>query len=74
MSTSNVVAPSSTKNRPPEQRAGVKHNRRQQSRWAFYLIIPTLVLLRDGVVVRRIVGAQPEPVLTREVEQALASA
>ncbi len=35
--------------------------------------IPTLVLLRDGAVVRRIVGAQPEPVLTREVEQALAS-
>jgi len=45
MSTSNVVAPSSTKNRPPEQRAGVKHNRRQQSRWALYLILPTLILL-----------------------------
>ncbi|WP_426623064.1 carbohydrate ABC transporter permease [Leifsonia sp. McL0607] len=47
MSTPNVVAPSSTKNagKQPEQRAGVKHNRRQQSRWAFYLIIPTITLL-----------------------------
>lgn len=35
--------------------------------------IPTLVLLRDGAVVKRIVGAQPEPVLAREVEQALAA-
>lgn len=43
MSTSNVVAPPGT--RPPEVRAGVKKNRRQQSRWALYLILPTIVLL-----------------------------
>ncbi|MCV2393084.1 thioredoxin [Actinotalea sp. M2MS4P-6] len=34
--------------------------------------IPTLVLLREGKVVRRVVGAQPEPVLAREVDRALA--
>lgn len=46
MSASNVVAPSSTSTggRPPV-RAGIKKNRRQQSRWALYLIIPTLILL-----------------------------
>jgi ABC-type sugar transport system permease subunit len=43
MSTSNVVAPPGT--RPPQARAGVKKNRRQQSRWALYLILPTIVLL-----------------------------
>lgn len=43
MSTSNVVAPPGT--RPPQVRAGVKKNRRQQSRWALYLILPTIVLL-----------------------------
>lgn len=48
MSTSNVVAPSSTQTGTGGKkpvRAGVKHNRRQQSRWALYLILPTLVLL-----------------------------
>ncbi len=34
--------------------------------------IPTLVLVRDGQPVGRLVGAQPEPVLTREIERALA--
>lgn len=46
MSASNVVAPTSTKSpRKPPVRQGVKAHRRQQSRWAFYLIIPTIVLL-----------------------------
>ncbi|GAB3584290.1 sugar ABC transporter permease [Leifsonia lichenia] len=46
MSTSNVVAPPGTQNpKSPQLRAGVKKNRRQQSRWALYLILPTLVLL-----------------------------
>ena len=48
MSTSNVVAPSSTqsgRNGKQPVRAGAKRARAQQSRWAFYLIIPTLVLL-----------------------------
>ncbi len=35
--------------------------------------IPTLVMTDHGRVVKRIVGAQPEPVLTREVETVLAS-
>ena len=34
--------------------------------------IPTLVLMRDGQVVERVVGAQPEPVLDRIVTTALA--
>ena len=34
--------------------------------------IPTLVLLRAGAPVGRIVGSQPEPVLRAEVEQHLA--
>lgn len=33
--------------------------------------IPTLVLVRDGRVVDRIVGAQPEPVLTAAMNRAL---
>lgn len=33
--------------------------------------IPTLVLMRDGSVVERVVGAQPEPVLDRIVTAAL---
>jgi ABC-type sugar transport system permease subunit len=46
MSTSNVVAPPGTRTpKSPEKRAGVKKNRQQEGRWAFYLIIPTLVLL-----------------------------
>ncbi|MFF1876043.1 carbohydrate ABC transporter permease, partial [Kitasatospora herbaricolor] len=46
MSTSNVVAPPDTSNpKSPEKRAGVKKNRQQESRWAFYLIIPTIILL-----------------------------
>lgn len=46
MSASNVVAPSrARKNGKPPLRAGSKQHRRQQSRWAFYLIIPTIVLL-----------------------------
>ncbi|OJX75621.1 carbohydrate ABC transporter permease [Leifsonia sp. 71-9] len=46
MSASNVVAPSSTnQSGKPPVRAGIKKNRRQQSRWALYLIIPTLILL-----------------------------
>jgi multiple sugar transport system permease protein len=44
MSTSNVVAPPQTTG-PKQTRAGVKKNRRAQSRWALYLIAPTLVLL-----------------------------
>ena len=48
MSTSNVVAPSSTttgtSGRPP-LRAGAKRQRAQQSRWALDLILPTMVLL-----------------------------
>lgn len=34
--------------------------------------IPTLVLLRDGAPVGRVVGAQPEPVLARQIDQLLA--
>jgi thioredoxin 2 len=34
--------------------------------------IPTLVLLKDGQIVERIVGAQPEPVLDAAVRSALA--
>ncbi len=34
--------------------------------------IPTLVVLKDGEVVERVVGAQPEPVLNRIVTAALA--
>jgi multiple sugar transport system permease protein len=45
MSTSNVVAPPSTSSGRPPVRQGIKKNRRQQSRWALYLILPTLVLL-----------------------------
>lgn len=33
--------------------------------------IPTLVVIRDGRVVQRIVGAQPEPVLARAIDSAL---
>lgn len=33
--------------------------------------IPTLVMTDRGRVVKKIIGAQPEPVLTREVESAL---
>jgi thioredoxin 2 len=33
--------------------------------------IPTLVMLRDGAVVGRVVGAQPEPVLAAQVEPLL---
>jgi thioredoxin 2 len=51
-------------------KVNVDHNPATASRFDASSI-PTLVLLRDGAVVRRIVGAQPEPVLTREVEQAL---
>ena len=35
--------------------------------------IPTLVMTDRGRVVKKIIGAQPEPVLTREVESALAA-
>jgi thioredoxin 2 len=35
--------------------------------------IPTLVMLRDGTVVHRTVGAQPEPALTAEVDRLLAA-
>jgi ABC-type sugar transport system permease subunit len=46
MSTSNVVAPPGTSNpHSPEKRAGLKKNRQQEGRWAFYLIIPTIALL-----------------------------
>ena len=34
--------------------------------------IPTLVLMKDGEIVERIVGAQPEPVLDAAVRSALA--
>ena len=34
--------------------------------------IPTLVLMQDGEIVERIVGAQPEPVLDAAVRSALA--
>jgi thioredoxin 2 len=34
---------------------------------------PTLVMLRDGTVVHRTVGAQPEPALTAEVDRLLAA-
>lgn len=33
--------------------------------------IPTLVVMRDGQVVERVIGAQPEPVLNRLVAAAL---
>lgn len=33
--------------------------------------IPTLVVMKDGAVVERVVGAQPEPVLDRVVSTAL---
>ena len=36
--------------------------------------IPTLVLLKDGTSVGRVVGAQPEPVLAREIDRVLAAA
>jgi multiple sugar transport system permease protein len=48
MSTSNVVAPSSTQsgqNRGPSVRAGAKRVRNKESRAALYLIVPTLILL-----------------------------
>ena len=45
MSTSNVVAPPGTPTPTRAVRAGVKKNRRQQGRWALYLIAPTIVLL-----------------------------
>ena len=35
--------------------------------------IPTLVLVRGGRTVGRVVGAQPEPVLAAEIDKALAS-
>ena len=35
--------------------------------------IPTLVLMKDGKSVGRVVGAQPEPVLAREIDQVLAA-
>lgn len=33
--------------------------------------IPTLVIMRDGQIVERVIGAQPEPVLNRLVDAAL---
>jgi len=33
--------------------------------------IPTLVIMRDGQIVERVIGAQPEPVLRRLVDAAL---
>lgn len=33
--------------------------------------IPTLVIMRDGQIVKRVIGAQPEPVLRRLVDAAL---
>lgn len=36
--------------------------------------IPTLVMLKDGQVVGRVVGAQPEPVLAGQVEPLLPAA
>lgn len=36
--------------------------------------IPTLVLMRDGEVVERVVGAQPEPVLDRMISTHLSPA
>lgn len=33
--------------------------------------IPTLVMLRDGAIVGRVVGAQPEPALAAQVEPLL---
>lgn len=35
--------------------------------------IPTLVLMKDGHVVERVIGAQPEPVLDRLIDGALAA-
>jgi thioredoxin 2 len=35
--------------------------------------IPTLMMLRDGTVVHRTVGAQPEPALAAEVDRLLAT-
>ena len=34
--------------------------------------IPTLVMLRDGSTVTRLVGAQPEPVLRKRIDALLA--
>ncbi|HEY8281378.1 MAG TPA: sugar ABC transporter permease [Leifsonia sp.] len=45
MSASNVVAPPGTRSPKTPVRAGVKKNRRQQGRWALYLIAPTIALL-----------------------------
>ncbi|MCB2174372.1 MAG: thioredoxin [Actinomycetales bacterium] len=53
-------------------KVNVDHNPRTAARYDARSI-PTLVLVRRGRTLKRIVGAQPEPVLTREVEQALAS-
>ena len=33
--------------------------------------IPTLVILRDGATVTRLIGAQPEPVLRQRIEALL---
>ena len=35
--------------------------------------IPTLVLVRNGRTVGRVIGAQPEPALAREIDRALAA-
>jgi thioredoxin 2 len=35
--------------------------------------IPTLVILRDGATVTRLVGAQPEPVLRQRIDALLAA-
>ncbi len=53
-------------------KVNVDHNPRTAARYDARSI-PTLVMVRRGRTLKRIVGAQPEPVLTREVEQALAS-
>ncbi len=34
--------------------------------------IPTLVLVRNGAIVQRVIGAQPEPVLAQAIDRALA--
>ncbi len=49
----------------------VDHNPRAAARFDARSI-PTLVLMRDGAVVKRVIGAQPEHVLAAEIEQALA--
>jgi thioredoxin 2 len=52
-------------------KVNVDHNPRASDRFDARSI-PTLVMLRDGVTVARIVGAQTEPVLAQRIDALLA--